>query len=154
MDHSPVWERVADALSKIGGFLAAVAGLWGVARLLPKVFSHARLAVELSSALEAQRIAEEAARQYRQAAEAYRERIDGLVDELEGAVRRADSAADRSESAILYVVDLIQFMQSGRPFAEAPPIPEDLQQAVHDVLSRRLKAKREQEEAKTTNPFE
>ena len=141
MDHQIVYlQRLADVLAKVGGFLAAIVAAWGIIRLLPKLLSNARLAYELSVALEGQRSAEEAAKQYRLAAESYRERIDSMMEEARDVMAKAVSASALSSAAIIYIVDLLNFIKSGKPLASAPPLPEELQQAVYDALASKWEA--------------
>ena len=150
MEHATFLDKIADIAAKIGGLIASVVAIWGALRLLPRVVNHVKLISELQIALETARTNGEAAKQYRLTADSYRDRIDGLLGQVREAIARADSAADRTDIALVYIVDLLNFIKSGRPIVEAPPLPEELEQDVYEIIRRRAMAP---EAPKVDRPF-
>lgn len=152
MEHQTLWERVADVLSKLGGFIAALTAAfgvsWGAIKGLPRLFNFAKIQFELTAALEGQRIAERIATQYREAAADYRQLYEDSIHRTNEAVERAENAAKLVDVAIVFIVDLLTFIKSGRPMKDAPRIPEALEQGVYEVLRRQR-----EEEVPKEGPF-
>lgn len=142
----------ADVIAKIGGAAAGLVALWGAIKYLPKLIDTARISHELTAALEDSRNSASAARSYRLAAEGYRQRIDALIEQTKAAGERADAATERADTAIIYIVDVINFVKSGRPFEEMPPIPELLESWIYEQMHKRAVESRA-EAAKSHRPF-
>jgi hypothetical protein len=170
MDQTPLWERIADALAKLGTFLlgaAAVWGvLWGVMKGLPKLFNHAKIVAELLRERDERRNAQEAARDYRIAsekdrvtAETYQRLYDAqrretfeLRDEIKREREDRDMIRAQMNSAFLFLVDVIGHFKGNGVFADMPPIPDDLQEGIAHAMSERARKLRG-EAVKEQPPF-
>jgi hypothetical protein len=169
MEHLPqqvpptLWERILASLAQIGTFFLGMGVMWGAIRGWPKFLNHGRLIAEnnalsrnLSMTMDALKIAESAAKQYREAADSYKElyhaeraRTEEAYARLDEATSRAETAVDTVDTAIIFIVDLLNHIKSERPMKHAPPIPEELEDAVHEAYAKRA----EREVPKADHPF-
>lgn len=159
VQHTPpsLLDQVLDVAQKAGSLLGSVAGIWVIFKWVPKLFNSGKLVIELDKMNERALTAERTAEQYKQAADAYREHNDALSVSMEEALKAAQEAKKEAEQAkkeaveaaeeargsarltniaITCVVDQTLFMLSGRPLEEAPPIPNEIQGPVYDVMAR------------------
>lgn len=157
VDHSTLWERAADALSKIGGFLLAIVALWGIARGIPRLVNHGKLIAELVDERDERRRAEKAARDYREAAErsaetaeTYQKLYNAMHDE--STQLRSEMATERSERAVLreqvttaflFLVDVIAHFKEQGDFNSMPTIPDSLQDGIANAMADRARKLRE-----------